>query len=339
MDLLNILTLYMSMLYATSMQTAPDNLITPEPVPTQTSFVVETELPTDVPTETPFFTPGPTAVPLPDFTPNKSYNQLNLSDKGDEVKKLQATLSKYGYYNGAIDGKYGYQTLEAVRIFQKLQSLSADGIAGRQTLTVLYESKNIVNLIDLNSTIIPISLGLETPAPTFVPSAETDTSKHEYPDEPLLKETAVPEPTSTVDLLSFNKGGNNFVLDVSTLKLVDKDNKEIANKLPVYSINMEADGYAISLETVLNYLNFDFKKSSENNELFYKWKKDNTDFTVKLDPSKKMFEAYYLFNDNEYVFDTFSVDDNYFIKLFDLPLLFNINFDIDLNNKTIKLGN
>lgn len=56
---------------------------------------------------------------------------------GDEVSKIQTRLSSWGYYSGDIDGLYGYLTYSAVKSFQTKNGLSADGIAGPETLAAL----------------------------------------------------------------------------------------------------------------------------------------------------------------------------------------------------------
>lgn len=56
---------------------------------------------------------------------------------GDEVVKIQQRLSELGYYNGAVDGKFGTNTKKAVIAFQKDNNLSADGIVGDKTLIAL----------------------------------------------------------------------------------------------------------------------------------------------------------------------------------------------------------
>lgn len=57
--------------------------------------------------------------------------------RGSEVTQIQTRLKAWGYYKGAIDGIYGYQTYQAVRYFQSRNSLKVDGIAGSQTLYAL----------------------------------------------------------------------------------------------------------------------------------------------------------------------------------------------------------
>jgi N-acetylmuramoyl-L-alanine amidase len=56
---------------------------------------------------------------------------------GKEVTQIQQKLKAWGYYKGAVDGKYGYQTYSAVRYFQSKNGLKVDGVAGKQTLAAM----------------------------------------------------------------------------------------------------------------------------------------------------------------------------------------------------------
>lgn len=56
---------------------------------------------------------------------------------GSEVIAIQTKLKSWGYYNGSIDGVYGYQTYRAVRYFQSKNGLAVDGVAGSATLVAM----------------------------------------------------------------------------------------------------------------------------------------------------------------------------------------------------------
>ncbi len=53
------------------------------------------------------------------------------------AQEVQNALKSAGYYTGAIDGKVGPATQQAIVQFQKDKSLKADGIVGRQTWELL----------------------------------------------------------------------------------------------------------------------------------------------------------------------------------------------------------
>lgn len=67
--------------------------------------------------------------------PSPTVDALSKVDStGSEVKAIQQSLKDRGLYSGSVDGIYGSQTQAAVKKFQKQQGLTADGIAGPQTL-------------------------------------------------------------------------------------------------------------------------------------------------------------------------------------------------------------
>ncbi|PLT34854.1 spore cortex-lytic enzyme [Bacillus sp. V5-8f] len=61
---------------------------------------------------------------------------------GDDVIELQARLQNIGYYNGKIDGVYGWGTYWALRNFQKDFGLPIDGLAGLKTRQKLVAASN-----------------------------------------------------------------------------------------------------------------------------------------------------------------------------------------------------
>ncbi|MDR3050236.1 MAG: peptidoglycan-binding protein [Oscillospiraceae bacterium] len=68
---------------------------------------------------------------------------LKEGSSGDAVKQMQTTLKNLNYYTGSLTGNFGPITTQAVRDFQRANSLTADGIAGSGTLNKLY-SGNVV---------------------------------------------------------------------------------------------------------------------------------------------------------------------------------------------------
>ena len=61
----------------------------------------------------------------------------NYGSSGQEVINIQAKLYNWGYYDGIVDGIYGYQTFSAVKKFQAKNGLVVDGVSGPQTLAAL----------------------------------------------------------------------------------------------------------------------------------------------------------------------------------------------------------
>ena len=84
-------------------------------------------------TEAPRATDAPTPQPTP-----SGYTTLRRGSTGQAVVRLQQALIDLGYLSGAADGDYGANTTNAVVSFQAVNGLSADGIAGQQTQTLLF---------------------------------------------------------------------------------------------------------------------------------------------------------------------------------------------------------
>ena len=99
------------------------------------SLIPETPTPEPTPRPTPSPALEPTAVPTPT---QAAYKMLRRGAAGADVERLQQALIELGYLAGAADGVFGQNTLDAIMMFQAVNGLSADGIAGAQTQTVLF---------------------------------------------------------------------------------------------------------------------------------------------------------------------------------------------------------
>lgn len=138
---------------------SPDPFSSPTPVPTPTPEPTITPTPAvfapfgaqygyggenlipETPTPEPTPVPTPTPVPAPTEAPTPSpvtYTTLRKGVNGPSVVKMQEALIALGYLDGKADGDFGSGTQNAVIQFQAVNGLSADGIAGSKTLTLLY---------------------------------------------------------------------------------------------------------------------------------------------------------------------------------------------------------
>ena len=76
----------------------------------------------------------------PNNTPAPTATVLKRGMQNDAVKKMQQTLKDLGYYSGVVDGQFGDGTASAVMLFQAQHGLADDGLAGTDTLSLLYSS-------------------------------------------------------------------------------------------------------------------------------------------------------------------------------------------------------
>jgi peptidoglycan hydrolase-like protein with peptidoglycan-binding domain len=79
-----------------------------------------------------------TDVTAPPEKDDSGSDSLQKGSTGTAVTKLQKALKKLGYYTMTVDGKYGTTTYNAVKEFQSINGLKADGVAGKKTLDLLY---------------------------------------------------------------------------------------------------------------------------------------------------------------------------------------------------------
>ncbi len=97
---------------------------TPPPAPQENESTAQT-----------LSTPKPTASPQPTKAPPRT---LKKGMKGEDVRLLQYALIDLGYLSDAADGAFGSNTQQAVTLFQAVNGLDADGLAGAKTQEVLF---------------------------------------------------------------------------------------------------------------------------------------------------------------------------------------------------------
>ena len=179
MDLIRNFLLYITLTMAVNLEAAP----TPGPVPETTAAIVVTEVEEEIPTDASgapiigsyLATPGPpTPPPMPRASPNEAYTSLSMGSRGDDVRRLQSRLVELGFLTGNVDGAFGGQTRNAVMLFQEVNGLQKDGVAGKATLTRLYEDPDVI----ANPAVITPS-----PVPTATPDAAGVIPIPQYPKE------------------------------------------------------------------------------------------------------------------------------------------------------------
>ena len=111
-------------------------------------------------------------------SPTAEPTVLREGDSGERVFYLQSRLFELGYYSGRIDGRFGAETTQAVKAFQKANGLSADGIVGTGTQTKL-DSNNAV----VGDQIVQDSTASPTSAPTSAPTQLSTLRKGDESDE------------------------------------------------------------------------------------------------------------------------------------------------------------
>ena len=133
---------------------------TPTPIPTQTPEPTVTPTPAvfapfgaqygfggedlipETPTPVPTSTPTPSPAPKPTAAPTQQAERtLKKGMQGEDVRKLQQALIELGYLSGGADGDFGSNTHNAVVMFQAVNSLAADGLAGAKTRKLLYSGR------------------------------------------------------------------------------------------------------------------------------------------------------------------------------------------------------
>ena len=106
-------------------------------------------------------TPAPTPTPTPAPTYTVPVVTVKRDTEGEDAKTVQRRLKELGYYKGRVDGKFGYQSVQALKAFQEDNGLKADGMAGKSTYDLLFSE----NVLAKGATPTPVPEA--TPAPGY----------------------------------------------------------------------------------------------------------------------------------------------------------------------------
>ena len=108
------------------------------------------------------------------------YATMQRASTGVRVQLLQAALHRLGYFSGAIDGRYGTATINAVSAFQRAEGLTRDGKAGQRTLQRIEARLGTANTAQTAASYLGSLLSgaavqpAATPAPTQAPAASAN---------------------------------------------------------------------------------------------------------------------------------------------------------------------
>ena len=86
-------------------------------------------------------TPAPTPTPTPEPTYEIPGSTVRRNTESADAKAVQKRLKELGYYRGVTDGKFGAQSVIALKAFQEANGLEADGVAGKATYQLLFSSR------------------------------------------------------------------------------------------------------------------------------------------------------------------------------------------------------
>lgn len=117
-------------------------------------------------TPAPTVTPAPTPVPAQQASSSaatpviQNGKYLCKGDKGEQVTLLQTRLNEL-HYDVKVTGSFDESTRQAVVAFQQRNKLSADGVAGYNTLTKLYSANPVTGDTELPT--LAANLGKITP--------------------------------------------------------------------------------------------------------------------------------------------------------------------------------
>ena len=122
-----------------------------------------------------YVTPTPSPAPVYDsYNPPEKKRQMVIGSKGEDVYWVQMRLKELGYYTGTVTGEYRGGTQNAIKKYQRDKGLQADGIAGTNTLSYLYNDAKNQPTPTPPPTPTPTATPVPTPTATYPMNVEED---------------------------------------------------------------------------------------------------------------------------------------------------------------------
>jgi len=130
---------------------------------------------------------------------------LRVGSKGNKVVTLQNRLYELGYYPFYnASGSYDAMTSDAVRRYQNANSMKADGVAGTDTITLLFPRTDNTPAPTPKATAAPIPKATPIPAkattkPTAAPTAKPPSNDDDDVEPTTVTPAPTAEPVTIVD--------------------------------------------------------------------------------------------------------------------------------------------
>ena len=198
---------------------------------------------------------------IPNFCFGSFDTSLKYGSKGDLVVELQEFLTDQGFYNGKQDGRYGFGTLKAVKVFQTAYDLKPDGYFGKGSRAKANEILEYTKDLDIaRKEAIPVTIL------SVAPKNVVDTSEIIYHQSmdivPLNKEVTFIDFSASfsiqprVDYVSFYLAGiyigDKITLTIDSVSSVIENVVKTNGKYSEYSMGTEPQ--TLQPDTVYNYL-------------------------------------------------------------------------------------
>ncbi len=127
-------------------------------------------------------------------SPTVGFNRpsLKAGSQGEAVTELQAALKLLGFYNGAVDGKYGDTTVAAVSSFKEAAGLAANGVVDTVTWQKLFPGQ--ANISTTTASSLPAPTTNTTNTTTTTSTTSITSNRFPVPSQNTQNSANLPRP-------------------------------------------------------------------------------------------------------------------------------------------------